>query len=258
MRPIRCSSTVVLALLLGKIGLITLYAQQEFVCRETLPDFAAYVTAAEKKDAFFAYMTPRIALAQQEILDERFCIEVIRDRLSEGIFPSSDDVALLRELAARYGIRYTNLQDLRFFEKLLIRVDLLPASMILAQAAHESGWGTSRFAVEGNNLFGIRCWKKGCGIVPRNRPAGEIYESKGYASPIDSIRDYLYQINTHEAYMGLRQTRAILRSRNLPLSGDLLISGIERYSERGNAYIADIRSFISRNRLDRFDLDPVY
>jgi Bax protein len=134
---------------------------------------------------------------------------------------------------------------------LLHRVDILPPSLVLAQAATESGWGTSRFAREGNNLFGQRTYRPGNGIVPANRPDGETHEVKRFGTLFESVRSYMRNLNTHLAYRELRDLRAQLRRSGRPLSGALLADGLNAYSTRSSDYITDVRAIIRANDLSR-------
>mgnify|MGYP002064425563 CR=1 FL=1 len=96
------------------------------------------------------------------------------------------------------------------------RVDTVPIRLALAQAAKESGWGTSRFARKGNNFFGQWCYDEGCGLVPRARGEGRSHEVRAFDSPGDSVASYLRNINTHHGYRELRHARAGLRAAALP------------------------------------------
>lgn len=126
---------------------------------------------------------------------------------------------------------------------------------MLAQAAKESGWGTSRFAREGNNYFGIWCFFKGCGVTPLRRDAGRSHEVAIFDSVEQGLRYYIRAINTHVAYDGMRDLRAEKRRNNKALAGVTLASRLERYSERGMAYVREVQSMIRYNGLQRFTID---
>ena len=137
--------------------------------------------------------------------------------------------------------------------ELLLRVDQVPASLALAQAAMESAWGTSRFAVQGNNLFGQWCYQKGCGLVPLRRNAGSTHEVAKFDSVSDAIKSYLKNINTHRAYADLRNDRASLRSAGKPITGHQLAEGLIDYSELREAYVHEIQAVIRINKLSQYD-----
>ena len=128
-------------------------------------------------------------------------------------------------------------------------------SLALAQAAKESGWGTSRFAREGNNYFGQWCYKAGCGIVPASRAPGRTHEVEAFDSPAESVASYMRNINTHSGYKSFREARKVQRSEADALSGVALAAELSQYSERRDAYVAELRQLIVGNDLDRLDSD---
>lgn len=205
----------------------------------------------QKKRTFLLSLLPMVLLANQAIEAERKEIETLlarHDRL--GLLEEADRFRL-RKLAENYKLQADPLTDRRARAMLLHRVDILPPSLVLAQAATESGWGTSRFAREGNNLFGQRTFRAGNGIVPAQRPEGETHEVKRFGSLFESVRGYMRNLNTHDAYRGLREIRAKLRRSGQPLSGAQLAAGLESYSTRSSDYINDVRAIIRANGLSR-------
>ena len=139
------------------------------------------------------------------------------------------------------------------WETLLRRVDVVPPSLALAQAANESAWGTSRFARDGNNYFGQWCFEQGCGLVPKRRDEGRAHEVATFSSPVESVERYMANLNTHDAYRPLRERREQLRESEAPITGIQLAAGLEKYSERGEEYIAELRSMIRFNNLGAYD-----
>jgi Bax protein len=133
------------------------------------------------------------------------------------------------------------------------RIDSTPASLALAQAANESGWGTARFAVKGNNYFGLWCWSSDCGLVPNERKEGASHEVSTFKTPVDSVKYYMQTLNSHPAYKTLRDLRLDARTNTTPLTGTLLAGGLLSYSERGEAYIKELRAMIRVNNLGQFD-----
>jgi Bax protein len=124
--------------------------------------------------------------------------------------------------------------------------------MALAQAAKESGWGTSRFAANGNNFFGQWCFKQGCGLIPKARKASSSHEVAVFNSAKESVQAYMHNINTHQAYSELRSIRAKLHKTGKPFSGLDLIQGLNAYSERGIIYVKELSSLIKFNQLENF------
>jgi Bax protein len=146
------------------------------------------------------------------------------------------------------------LSNQSLWRKLLRRVDIIPVSLIIAQAAYESDWGRSRFAKEGLNYFGQRCTVVGCGIIPKNRAAGEIYEVKKFPDVLSSIQGYIHNLNTHSAYMHLRKIRERQRLAHHKLQGEILAQGLFWYSERYERYVIAIRKIIKYYGLWKYDV----
>ena len=120
----------------------------------------------------------------------------------------------------------------------------------MAQAAVESGWGTSRFAEEAHNLFGHWCYTAGCGIVPSKRPAGAKHEVKKFNNVEESLTAYFNNINTHNAYRPWRQLRAQLRDAPQQFTGSTMVAELGKYSGRGSVYIQELRTVIRSNNLE--------
>src|SRR5690606_15885495 len=114
-----------------------------------------------------------------------------------------------------------------------LRINKVPPSLVLTQAANESAWGTSRFALDANNLFGQWCFTEGCGIVPANRATDAKHEVKHFDSVQDAVASYLRNINTHRAYRVLRKLRLELENKGEIASGYQLAGELGSYSERG-------------------------
>ncbi len=215
---------------------------------EVLPDFSRYQDVNEKKAQFFNFLLPRIQNANQREQERRaFLRDVDTDQLS------STDEAQLYALAKRYRVDLKGVEPKALVSELLSRVDQVPASLILAQAANESAWGTSRFAREGNNLFGLWCFTRGCGLTPKQRDAGAKHEVEKFHTVQDSVNKYVRTINSHPAYQKLRKIRKELRNDGETLTGFALAAGLTNYSERGQEYIDEIQSMISFNELERFN-----
>jgi Bax protein len=221
---------------------------------DKIPEDINYsVNTKTKKQTFFMALLPMILLANQEISQERSEIKQILKR-HETRDASADDRKRITAIAKRYGLRGRPLTDHRARRQLLKRVDTIPPSLVLAQAANESAWGTSRFAQQGNNLFGEWTFKPGTGIVPAGRPDGEIYEVRVFNSIYQSIRSYMNNLNTHSAYRQLREIREDLRKRKKPVTGIALSAGLASYSERGEEYIKEINEMIRHNNLGKTNL----
>ena len=217
-----------------------------------LPDFSIHTDVKQQKMAFFNYIFPLINEQNQLIRDQRERLLVLAGTASEN--QNKADQKFITELAGYYKVDAESLNK-TVIETLLLRVDQVPASLALAQAAMESAWGTSRFAVQANNLFGQWCYEEGCGLVPLRRNAGSKHEVAKFDSVSNAIRSYLRNINTHRAYSDLREHRAILRDEGKTVSGHLLAENLIDYSEMREAYVHEIQAVIRINKLGQYDSD---
>ncbi len=206
-------------------------------------------TATERKQVFIKLMIPMVLRANENILIERRRLLDLSARVG-ALEPHERD--WLDGMARRYGL------DTPDFGQLLVRVDVVPPSLALAQAAEESGWGTSRFVREGNAVFGQRSYRAGSGIVPKKRAANEVYEVRAFDRLYDSVASYMANLNSHYAYEDFRRRREVQRRDRGFLDGHALAGTLERYSERGPAYIRAIRSIIKANGLDAFDRAQIF
>ena len=218
--------------------------------RADLPDFSAYRDTTEKKAAFFSFLYPRIVLANSRILIERDYLDSLasKDELSKS------ELTWLKNQAERLRVDEEPASE-SMFRRLRNRLDVIPPSLVLAQAANESAWGTSRFARRGNNLFGQWCFSQGCGLVPRGRVEGASHEVASFSSPYLSVRSYIQNLNRHPTYQLLRDIRLKARNRDDIASGPSLAAGLLGYSERGEDYVEEIRNMIRHNNLDYYDDD---
>lgn len=219
---------------------------------EKLPDFNVYKSTSEKKVAFFNYMAQFANIVNNEVKVQRNRLKMIQSEFSKSHSLSRATEAWLDELANQYQFKNWDKDNPNNWVELLARVDVVPISMVLAQSANESAWGTSRFAREGNNLFGQWCFTKGCGIVPKRRDAGGIHQVQKFPSVLDSVRSYVLNLNTNSNYKLFRQERKKLHKKSKPLSGYILASGLNKYSERKEAYVSEIRRMITLNKLENY------
>jgi len=218
-----------------------------------LPNFSGYPNTKAKKAAFFGYLLPLIRELNGEIMRDRKQLLAIQSQLGAAGSVDSFDERWLKQKAEEYEFQeIPERVNARFVGLVLMRVDIVAPSLVLAQAANESGWGTSRFARQGNNLFGMRAYD-GSGLVPKRRGAGQTYTVAAYASPRASIEAYMKHLNTHDGYLKLRQIRAGQRSKGRVVSGYDLANGLGKYSERGRPYIDGLQAKISRNNLGQYD-----
>lgn len=213
------------------------------------PDFASISNIGVKKQQFFDYL-------QDYIRAENINIAIIRKQLlsyaeivNTGVALSDHESEWLLELVVTYRLQADSNNEQQIVEDLLLRVDEIPVSLALAQAANESAWGTSRFATEGNNIFGQWCFVEGCGIVPRRRADGAVHEVKSFASVEAAIQAYFLNINSNQPYEYLRELRAYMRNEDQVLDSLVLAFGLGSYSERGDSYVDEVQTLILQNDL---------
>ena len=216
------------------------------------PDFSGFSNTSDKKAAFYDYLLPMIHHVNLEIVVERQMLLLMSAELSKGGHLTTEHVQELDRVERRYGVLNDHFNLSARINDLLERVDVVPASLVVAQAAKESGWGTSRFAVQGNNFFGIWCFHEGCGIKPRQRDLGLNHEVATFDTVEQGVRHYVRTINTHVAYGDLRELRARARERQQLPEGEQLANGLVHYSQRGEAYVKEIQFIIRHNQLQRF------
>jgi Bax protein len=214
---------------------------------QTFPaDLADVSDARQRKALFFRALLP-IVLAENRVIGKlRQQLIALFDKGVERL--NRSELSWLKRVAEQYQVE-GGLASRQLQQELLGRVDVVPPDLVLIQAANESGWGTSRFALSGNNLFGQYTYQQSDGIVPLNRRAGETHALRAFSSIDDSVRSYIHNLNTHQAYSELRNLRQQLRSRGKEPSGDDLAAGLGAYSERGAAYVEEIQAMIRSNQL---------
>jgi Bax protein len=216
------------------------------------------LSVADKKKLFFRLIAPIVLRINELILEDRTRAKELTRRLAQGQSVTPDDQAWLTALAVKYKVLKSTSErlDSDAFPELLLRVDVVPPSLSLAQAASESGWGTSRFAAQGNSLFGQWTWGKG--LKPAQQRSSELgdYRIAAFDSTAQAAYSYALNLNTARAYRDLRLKRADLRRQGLRISGTVLAETLLNYSERGQAYVGDLKALIRNNRLD--DADDAY
>ncbi len=203
-----------------------------------------------KKSIFLRLLASGSLIANEEIMRERRKLLTLIDELSKGPI-SRKDSEWLRHLAIKYKVLKNEKDTLTRdkLDELAKRVDIVPPSIVLAQGAVESGWGTSRFAVEGNALFGQWSFSEKALKPKEQREHLGNYGLATFETPLDSIRSYLLNLNTHPAYREFRTLRAQMRAHGIPLQGEALVHTLEHYSERRQEYIEDLLKVIRTNRL---------
>ncbi|WP_259781677.1 glucosaminidase domain-containing protein [Aestuariispira ectoiniformans] len=202
----------------------------------------------ERKNVFVHLMVPLVLMANERIERDRQRIISIRDAMRGGDLVAQVDKRWLERMYEAYKVKPGRMNEL------LRRVDVVPVSLALAQGAIESGWGTSRFAREGNALYGQWTWgDSNEGIVPASREEGKTHKIQAFDSPLDSVASYIHNLNTHNAYKEFRTMRAQMRQTHKRLSGKVLAEALSRYSEKGWDYVQLLKVVINANNLTAYD-----
>jgi len=196
----------------------------------------------QRKDFFIQIVLPLI-------LKENNNIRLDRKRLFSIINKSNNtklEKKWLEKKYKQYGVPSKELSILK------IRMDEIPVSLAIAQAAKETGWGTSRFAQEGNALFGQWTWS-GEGLKPKDADKSKGHKVMKFNVLQASVRAYQRNLNTHSSYKNLRKARAELRDKGLPLDSLLLVKFLNQYAETGEKYVDVLQKIIKQNNLKDFD-----
>ena len=215
---------------------------------------AGSTVLGEGKQGFIDELLPHVEQENRRLSRLR---EEVSGLLNRQAYGTLDDTGKqrLRKLAASYRIDDDPVDSASARQALLHRIDIIPSSLALAQAANESAWGKSRFAREANNLFGIWTYDEDKGLKPRNREAGKTHLVRIFDDYGDSVRYYMHLLNSHPAYADLREIRVQLRTARQTIDGHSLASGLDKYSAKGKEYVDLIQSLIRQNEWARLDVN---
>ena len=196
----------------------------------------------KRKDLFIKIVLPLIVKENSKIrIDRKRFFAILNKNSNTDI-----EKKWLEKKYKQYGVRQNDLLTLK------IRMDEIPVSLAIAQAAKETGWGTSRFALKGNALFGQWTWS-GEGLKPKKAEQGEDHKVMKFHSLQLSVRAYLRNLNTHSSYKNLRKARTDLRNNKKPLDSLILSKYLDKYAETGTEYIEVLQKIIQQNSLKDFD-----
>ena len=196
----------------------------------------------KRKDLFIQIILPLV-------IEENNKIKLDRRKLFSILNKNNNSIAEKKWLNLKfkqYGVLNKD------FSTLKVRMDYVPASLAIAQAAKETGWGTSRFAIEGNALFGQWTWS-GEGLKPKDADQSEGHKVMKFNVLQASVRAYQRNLNTHSSYKNLRQARAELRDSEIPLDSLVLVKFLDEYAETGKKYVEVLTQIIKQNDLKDFD-----
>ena len=197
-----------------------------------------------KKETFIKIVLPLVVAENEKIFADRKKLIILSDKK----FTTDPEKQWIRQKLLEYKVKKGDLKEL------LVRMDIIPASIALAQAAKESGWGTSRFALEGNAIFGQWTWS-GQGIAPLDRASNKNHKILKFPILRASVKAYKNNLNTHKSYSKFREKRLQLRAKNKKISGLELTETLNNYAQTGSAYTKILNQIIRQNRLT--DFEPV-
>ena len=207
-------------------------------------DLDALQSTKLKKETFIKIVLPLIVAENERILADRKKLI----NLSDKKFTTDLEKQWLRQKLLEYKVKKGDLKEL------LVRMDIIPTSIALAQAAKESGWGTSRFALEGNAIFGQWTWS-GKGIAPLDRESNKNHKILKFPILRASVKAYQNNLNTHKSYSKFRLKRLTLRDKNKKIKGLELTETLNNYAQTGSEYTKILNQIIKQNRL--MDFEPV-
>ena len=200
------------------------------------------LTGDAQKQSFIKLVLPLILAANDELLQRR---EAVKASVQ------ANDRNKLDQWAVLYRIDSENFDDFELAERLLRRVDTIPVALALAQAAVESGWGTSRFAQQGNALFGQWAWTESAGMRPL-AASNERAVVRSFGSLLESVRAYMHNLNTHQNYKRFRDARYRLKPQTEAVKASRLATYLDSYAEIGQAYVKKLLAVMSSNNFDQY------
>ena len=205
-------------------------------------DLDALQNTKLKKETFIKIVLPLIVAENERIIADRKILILLSDKK----FTTDLEKQWLRQKLLEYKVKKGNINEL------LLRMDIIPTSIALAQAAKESGWGTSRFALEGNAIFGQWTWT-GQGIEPLNKGKNEGHKILRFPILRASVKAYKNNLNTHKGYSEFREKRHSIRKRNKSIRGLDLTDTLDRYAQTGKEYTQILEQIIKQNDLSDFE-----
>ena len=209
-----------------------------------VPNHLASLPVGEKTSTFIRLLLPNVVKVNEDIEGVREEIVALQKKSADGAELTDADRDWLAALGKDYGM------DEHSFDELLLRVDSVPVAMVLAQGIDESGWGTSHFAIAGNALFGQHLAREGGKYI--TSASGNV-KVAAFDNIFHSTASYIHNLNSTRAYASFRETRRQLRKANEAVTGHQMVGALAEYSERGQAYVRDLRNLIRHHELDTYD-----
>ena len=204
-------------------------------------DLNTIKSVKEKKETFLQILLPLIVAENEKIIEDReYLLKLLKDNETE------ESKKWLNKKYKAYKVKDKSISEL------IERIDIVPTSIALAQAAKESGWGTSRFALEGNAIYGQWTWN-GDGIEPLEKTKDQNHKILKFPILRASVKAYIINLNTHRGYKGFREKRSALRKQNKKLAGLDLIHELDNYAQTGKEYTKILEQIIKQNDLNELE-----
>ena len=251
------SATILLLLLCSSVTALELPTNDDLTTVASkpirIPDFESIKDPSIRKQAFINLVAKVARPTLHSIEKKRTILLGLYLRYRSGDPLSDAEQQWILKLAKHLEVKNFDSDEDEQWITLLKRTDSIPLSLLIAQAAIESAWGTSRFARDGNNYFGIWCSRPGCGIVPKQRAEGATHEVERSPNVTLAIRKYIHILNTRPAFKELRKLRHQQRVSLLSPSGTMMLKGLGRYAKNGEEYMQSLEKIIRQNQLALLD-----
>ena len=214
-------------------------------------DFMDIEDVPMKKELFYLIVLPIIHKTNKEILEEREMVLNIEKKYERKALNENEINEVIR-LSTKYNLEWDSIDD-PLFKRLKQRINIIPVSLAVGQAIIESGWGQSRFAIEGNAIFGQWTYAEDEGIVPENRDEDKSHAVLKFDNLTQSSRAYMFNINTHQAYYGFRIIRRIAETVKYTDPVSAKVKFLAAYAEIGQEYVDKLELILESNNLKEFD-----
>ncbi len=221
------------------------------VISELPDDFSEIQDVPTKKKLFYLVTLPLIYNSNNSIMQERRMVINIEKKFARKELNKNETDEIIR-LSKKYKLDYSEINT-KLFRKLKQRINIIPVSLALGQAIIESGWGQSRFATEGNALYGQWTTSEDKGIIPQDRDEDKTHAVLKFKNLSESVEAYMFNINTHQAYYNFRVIRRIDERIKYTDPISMKVKYLAAYAEIGDKYVDKLELIIASNNLQEFD-----
>ena len=221
------------------------------IISELPDDFSEIQDVPTKKKLFYLVTLPLIYNANASIMQERRMVINIEKKFARKNLNKNETDEIIR-LSKKYKLDYSEINT-KLFRKLKQRINIIPVSLALGQAIIESGWGQSRFATEGNALYGQWTTSEDKGIIPQDRDEDKTHAVLKFKNLSESVEAYMFNINTHQAYYNFRVIRRIDERIKYTDPISMKVKYLAAYAEIGDKYVDKLELIIASNNLQEFD-----